>query len=159
MEIEPFRIAVPDAELVDLRERLGRTRWPDAVGTPWQQGTDLGYLRELVAYWRDTYDWRAAEARINAFPQVRVDVGDLTIHALHVRGGPAPLPLVLTHGWPGSIVEMLEIIPMLTDPARFGADPADAFDLWFHRCRATDSPIVRRSRGSASTRSPTVGRR
>lgn len=130
MMIEPFAIAVPQAELDDLRVRLVRTRWPDPGAGGWRDGTDLAYLREVVDYWRDTYDWRRAEVRLNAFPQVRVDCGGIRIHALHVRGtGPAPLPLVMTHGWPGSFVEMLAIAPRLTEPAAYGADPADAFDL------------------------------
>ncbi|MGH7709012.1 MAG: epoxide hydrolase family protein [Vulcanimicrobiaceae bacterium] len=128
--VEPFKIAISDAQLADLAERLARTRWPDSVGEPWVYGTDLGYLRELVAYWRERFDWRAQEARLNAIPQVRVDAGGLNIHCLHVDGrGPAPLPLIVTHGWPGSIVEMLKILPLLTDPANHGGDAADAFDV------------------------------
>src|SRR5439155_1136699 len=96
----------------------------------WTYGTNLAYLRELVAYWRERFDWRAAEARLNALPQFRARVGGLGIHFIHVRGvGPAPLPLVITHGWPGSVAEFVEIIGPLTDPARHGGDPADAFDV------------------------------
>ena len=131
MQTEPFRIAVPDAVLADLRERLARTRLPDEMpGSGWTYGTNLAYLRELVAYWKDRYDWRAAEARLNAFPQFRARVGDLGIHFIHQRGaGPAPLPLLITHGWPGSIAEFAKIIGPLSDPARHGGDPADAFDV------------------------------
>jgi pimeloyl-ACP methyl ester carboxylesterase len=131
MQIEPFRIDVPDAVLADLRDRLARTRFPDEIpGSGWTYGTSLAYARELVAYWRDRFDWRAAEARLNAFPQFRARVGDLLIHYIHQRGvGPAPLPLVITHGWPGSVAEFVEIIGPLTDPARHGGDPADAFDV------------------------------
>ena len=131
MQIEPFRIAVPDAVLADLRERLARTRFPDEIpGSGWTYGTNLGYLRELVAYWRDRFDWRAAEVRLNALPQFRARVGDLGIHFIHQRGvGPAPLPLVITHGWPGSVAEFAEVIGPLTDPARHGGDAADAFDV------------------------------
>jgi pimeloyl-ACP methyl ester carboxylesterase len=131
MHVEPFRNAVPDAVLTDLRERLARTRFPDEVpGSGWTYGTNLAYLRELVAYWRDRYDWRAAEARLNAFPQFRATVGGLGIHFIHARGiGPKPLPLVITHGWPGSVAEFQEIIGPLSDPARHGGDPADAFDV------------------------------
>jgi pimeloyl-ACP methyl ester carboxylesterase len=131
MDIEPFRIAVPDAVLADLRERLARTRFPDEIpGSGWTYGTDLAYLRELVAYWRERYDWRAEEARLNGFRQLRARVGDLRIHLIHERGvGPAPLPLLVTHGWPGSVAEFTEIIGPLTDPARHGGDPADAFDV------------------------------
>lgn len=131
MRIEPFRIAVPDAVLDDLRERLARTRFPDEiVGSGWTYGTDLAYLRDLVTYWKDRYDWRAAEARLNVFPQFRAWIGDLGIHFIHVRGkGPKPFPLVITHGWPGSVAEFVKVIGPLTDPAAHGGDPADAFDL------------------------------
>jgi pimeloyl-ACP methyl ester carboxylesterase len=131
MQIEPFRIAVPDAVLADLRERLARARLPDEIpGSEWTYGTSLSYMRELVAYWRDRYDWRAAEARLNRLRQFLARVGDLRIHFVHERGvGPKPLPLVITHGWPGSIAEFTEIIGPLTDPARHGGDPADAFDV------------------------------
>src|SRR5438093_3937602 len=122
MQIEPFRIAVPDAVLADLRERLARTRLPDEIpGSGWTYGTTLAYLRELVAYWRDRYDWRAEEARLNRLHHYRARVGDLGIHFIHERGvGPAPLPVVITHGWPGSVAEFTEIIGPLADPARHG---------------------------------------
>lgn len=131
MHISPFRIAVPDSVLTDLRERLARTRFPDEVpGSGWGYGSELAYVRELVAYWRDEYDWRAAEARLNAWPQFRAEVDGLGIHFIHVRGtGPKPLPLVITHGWPGSVAEFGEIIGPLTDPAAHGGDAADAFDV------------------------------
>jgi pimeloyl-ACP methyl ester carboxylesterase len=125
MEITPYRIEVPDAVLADLRERLARTRFPDEI-----PGSGWAYLRELVAYWKDRFDWRAAEARLNAFRQIRAKVGGLGIHAIHEKGvGPKPLPLVITHGWPGSIAEFTKIIGPLTDPASHGGDPADAFDV------------------------------
>jgi len=131
MHVEPFRIAVSDAVLADLRERLARTRFPDEIddsgGT---YGTPLAYAKELVAYWRDRYDWRKHEAALNAFPQFRAKVGDLGIHFIHVKGkGPKPFPLVITHGWPGSVAEFTKIIGPLTDPAAHGGDPADAFDV------------------------------
>ncbi len=131
MRIEPFRIAVSDAVLTDLRERLARTRFPDELDDAgWTYGTNLAYLRELVAYWRDRYDWRKEEARLNAFPQFRAQVGDLGIHFIHAKGkGPKPFPLVVTHGWPGSVAEFAKIIGPLTDPAAHGGDPADAFDV------------------------------
>jgi len=128
--VQAFAIEVPQVELDDMRARLERTRWPDAGAGEWRDGTDLAYLRGIVEYWRDAYDWRSAEARLNANPQVRVECGDIGIHALHLRGtGPEPLPLIMTHGWPGSVVEMLDIAPKLTDPAAHGGDPKDAFDL------------------------------
>jgi microsomal epoxide hydrolase len=128
---EPFRLAVEEAAIADLRERLARTRFPDqAPGEPWAYGTDLDYLRALVGYWRDSFDWRAQEARLNAFPQYKMRRGDIDLHFLHVPGnGPAPCPLLLLHGWPGSVFEFLDIIPRLTDPARFGGDPQDAFTI------------------------------
>ncbi len=131
MHTEPFRIAVADEVLLDLQERLSRTRFPDEVAdSGWTYGTDLAYLRELVAYWRTSYDWRAAEARLNRFRQFRARVGGLDIHFIHERGvGSAPFPLVITHGWPGSVAEFTKVIGPLTDPARHGGDPADAFDV------------------------------
>lgn len=131
MHIEPFRIAASDAALADLGERLARTRFPDEIpGSGWDYGSELAYMRELVAYWRERYDWRAAEARLNALPQFRAVVDGLGIHFIHVRGrGPSPLPLVITHGWPGSVAEFVDVIGPLTDPAAHGGDPADAFDV------------------------------
>ena len=131
MHVEPFRLEVSDAVLQDLRQRLARTRFPDEVpGSGWGYGTDLAYLRELVDYWEDHYDWRAAETRLNQWPQFRASVGGLKIHYIHVRGkGPKPMPLVITHGWPGSVAEFAEIIGPLSDPAAHGGDAADAFDL------------------------------
>jgi microsomal epoxide hydrolase len=131
MHVEPFRIEIADIALEDLRQRLSRTRFPDEIpSSGWGYGTDLGYLRDLVTYWRDSYDWRAAEARLNQVPQFRAEVGGLGIHFLHVRGrGPRPMPLVITHGWPGSVTEFLDVIGPLSDPAGHGGDAADAFDL------------------------------
>ncbi len=131
MHVEPFRINVPADVLADLRERLTRTRFPDEVpNSAWDYGTNLAYMRELVAYWKDRYDWRAAEAQLNAFPQYRATVDALKIHFIHVRGvGRHPFPLVITHGWPGSVAEFVGVIGPLTDPARYGGEPADAFDV------------------------------
>ncbi|HLY56108.1 MAG TPA: epoxide hydrolase [Stellaceae bacterium] len=129
--IVPFRVAIDEAALRDLRERLARTRWPDELDAPeWSYGADLGWLRRVTEYWRDGFDWRAAEARINALAQFTAEVEGTSLHFIYERGcGPAPLPLLISHGWPGSFVEMLEIVPMLADPARFGSDPADAFEV------------------------------
>lgn len=128
---EAFTLAVPDAAIADLRDRLARTRFPDqAPGEPWAYGTDLAWMRTLVAYWREHFDWRAQEARLNAFPNYKVPLHGIDLHFLHVPGqGPDPLPLLLLHGWPGSVFEFLDLIPRLTDPARFGGDPADAFTV------------------------------
>jgi pimeloyl-ACP methyl ester carboxylesterase len=127
----PFTLRIPDADIADLRDRLARSRFPDqAPGEPWAYGTDLAYLRGLVEYWCDHFDWRAQEAALNAFPQFRVPLDGIDLHYLHVPGvGPDPMPLLLLHGWPGSVFEFLEIIPRLTDPARFGGDARDAFTV------------------------------
>ncbi|WP_203982123.1 epoxide hydrolase family protein [Sphaerisporangium rufum] len=130
-EIRPFTIDIPQADLDDLRERLARTRLPAEVpGAGWARGVPVDHLKELVAHWGTTYDWRAHEARINAFPQFVTTIDGQDIHFLHVRSPePDALPLVLTHGWPGSIVEFLDVIRPLADPRSCGADPADAFHL------------------------------
>lgn len=127
----PFTLSVPDAEIADLRQRLARTRFPDTPpGDDWTSGTDLTYLRDLVTYWQASFDWRQQEAALNAFPQFSHELDGAPIHFLHVPGqGPSPMPLLLLHGWPGSLFEFLNIIPRLTDPARFGRDPADAFTV------------------------------
>ena len=129
--MKPFRIAVPDEVLTDLRERLGRVRWPDeAPGAPWAYGTDLATMKELVAYWRDGFDWRAQEAALNAWPQFTTELAGVDVHFVHAKGvGPNPLPLLISHGWPGSIVEFQHVLPRLTDPAKFGGDPRDAFTV------------------------------
>jgi pimeloyl-ACP methyl ester carboxylesterase len=127
----PFALHVADADLADLRDRLARTRFPDAApGEAWAFGASLPYMRDLVAYWRDGFDWRAAEARLNAFPQYKLALPDVDLHFLHVPGkGPKPTPLLLMHGWPGSVFEFLDILPRLTDPGAYGGDPADAFTV------------------------------
>jgi pimeloyl-ACP methyl ester carboxylesterase len=129
--IRPFRIDVPQADLDDLRDRLRRTRWPDELpGVGWTRGVPLAYLKELAAYWADGYDWRKQEARLNQLPQFTTTIDGQNIHFLHVPSPePDALPLLLTHGWPGSIVEFLNIIGPLTDPRAHGGDPADAFHL------------------------------
>ncbi|HZD70011.1 MAG TPA: alpha/beta fold hydrolase [Actinomycetes bacterium] len=130
-EVTPFRIEVPEEALRDLRERLRRTRWPEAETVPdWSQGVPLAYLRELCGHWAERYDWRATEGRLNALPQFRTRIEGLGIHFLHVRSPhPGALPLVLTHGWPGSIVEFLKVIGPLADPTVDGGEAADAFDV------------------------------
>jgi len=131
VSLEPFEAHVEQALLDDLSERLRRTRWPDRPpGTAGEAGIALGYLRELVEYWMCGFDWRAAEARLNRFAQFRAALGGGQVHFIHERGqGPQPFPLVITHGWPGSVFEMLELIPRLTDPERFGGRADDSFDV------------------------------
>jgi pimeloyl-ACP methyl ester carboxylesterase len=130
-EMIPFRIDVPDADVADLRERLRQTRWPEAeTVSDWSQGVPLAYLQDLCAYWAEGYDWRAAETRLNALPQFRTEIDGLMIHVIHVRSPhPGALPLILTHGWPGSVIEFGKVIGPLTDPAAHGGDPADAFHV------------------------------
>jgi pimeloyl-ACP methyl ester carboxylesterase len=130
-EVRPFRIDIPQADLEDLQARLNRTRWPDQLpGVGWDYGIPLDYVKELAEYWRASYDWRAHERRLNEFPQFTTTIDGQNVHFLHVRSAePGALPLVMTHGWPGSIVEFIEVIGPLTDPRAHGGDPADAFHL------------------------------
>ena len=130
-KIEPFRIQIPEAELADLRERLARTRWSAEIpGAGWERGVPVGYLRELAGYWAESYDWRKYEAELNGFPQFTTTIDGQNLHFLHVRSPhPGATPLLLIHGWPGSVVEFLDVIAPLTDPVAYGADAADAFHL------------------------------
>jgi len=129
--IESFRVDVPDATLDDLGRRLASTRFPTQIpGAGWDYGTDLDYLRDLVGYWHDGYDWRATEERLNQYEHHTTEIDGQNIHFLHAPSPvPGALPLVLTHGWPGSIVEFLAVIDPLRDPARHGGDTADAFHV------------------------------
>jgi pimeloyl-ACP methyl ester carboxylesterase len=131
MASQPFTLNVPDTAVADLKSRLALTRFPDAApGEPWAFGTSVDYARDLIAYWKDQFDWRAQETALNGFPQFRTTLHDIDLHYLRVPGvGPNPYPLLLLHGWPGSVYEFLDIIPRLTDPARFGGDPKDAFTV------------------------------
>lgn len=131
LPLQPFKIHISDDVLADLHARLDRARWPDELpDSGWRYGTDLSYMKQLVDYWRHQYDWRIHEARLNVFRQFTVSLGGVELHALHVRGvGPKPLPLLLSHGWPGSVWEFHKLIPMLTDPGNHGGDPADAFTV------------------------------
>src|SRR5262245_41877133 len=130
-EVVPFVIDVPEDDLVDLRDRLARTRWPEAEPVDdWSQGVPIGYLRDVCDHWAGTYDWRRCEAQLNACPQLKTTIDGLGIHALHVRSPePDALPLVLTHGWPGSVVEFLKVIGPLADPVAHGGAAADAFHV------------------------------
>ncbi len=129
--ITPFRIEIPERELDDLRRRLRQTRWPEPEAVDdWSQGIPLAYVRDLCEYWLGRYDWRACEASLNRFPQFRTEIDGLSIHFQHVRSPHADaLPLVMTHGWPGSIVEFRKVIEPLTDPTAYGGEATDAFHV------------------------------
>jgi pimeloyl-ACP methyl ester carboxylesterase len=129
--IRPFRVEIPESALQDLRDRLRNTRWPEAeTVSDWSQGIPLSYTQELCRYWSDEYDWRATEQRLNSFPQFHTEIDGLDIHFIHVRSPhKGALPLLITHGWPGSVVEFLRVIGPLADPVSYGGDAADAFDV------------------------------
>jgi microsomal epoxide hydrolase len=129
--IRPFRLAVSDEAIADLHARLVRTRWPDEVNdSAWSYGVGIDYLKELTRYWRKQFDWRAAESRINALPQFVTAIDGLDLHFVHFRSRHADAtPLLIAHGWPGSVVEFMELIPRLTDPERFGGTARDAFHV------------------------------
>lgn len=128
--MKPFRIEISDHALNDLAARLRHTRWPEDLGFGWERGVPEGYLRELVRYWGEEYDWRAAETKLNSYPQFTTEIDDATIHYVHVKSPePNAVPLLLTHGWPSSFVEFLGVIGPLSDPRAHGLDPSLAFDL------------------------------
>jgi len=131
MPMNPFQISVPDSVLDDLRDRLARTRFPDQLDdAEWRYGTELNYLRELCAYWRDEFDWRKQEALLNRFDQYTTEINGAKVHFIHQRSAEQEaVPLVITHGWPGSIFEFWKIIGPLTDPRSHGRQPADAFHV------------------------------
>jgi pimeloyl-ACP methyl ester carboxylesterase len=131
MSIEPFTIPFSQPAVDDLRDRLRRTRWPDEIpGASWEHGVDLRFLQQICGYWRDRFNWKAQVERFSTFHHYRYSSENLRIHFIHERGkGPAPIPLILTHGWPGSFLEMMRIIPLLTDPASYGGSSSDAFDV------------------------------
>lgn len=130
-EIQPFKIDIPQSDVDDLKQRLAHTRWPDAETVDdWSQGIPLSYLQEVCAYWEKEYDWRDREARLNRFPQFKTKIDGLDIHFIHVRSPePNAVPLIMTHGWPGSIVEFQKVIEPLTNPAAHGGDAKDAFHV------------------------------
>lgn len=129
--IEPFAIEASDEQLADLADRLARTRWPDPETVDdASQGVPLAWLRDMVGYWAQGYDWRERERRLNQWPQLRTEIDGLAIHAVHVRSPePGATPLVMTHGWPGSVAEFAKVLGPLTDPRGHGGDPADAFEV------------------------------
>lgn len=130
-DIRSFRIDIPQAQLDELRARLAATRWPDELpGVGWSRGVPVAYLKDLAEYWRTAYDWRAHEAALNAYPQYMTTIDGQNIHFLHVRSPePDATPLMLLHGWPGSVVDFLDVVGPLSDPRAHGGDPADAFHL------------------------------
>lgn len=131
MSLATFTIPFSQRDLDDLRARLERTRWPDSVpNSAWEYGVDLHFLQDICRYWRDEFDWKHQVEKFSAFHHYRYISDRLGIHFIHELGkGPSPIPLILTHGWPGSFIEMLRIVPLLTDPAAHGGDAADAFDV------------------------------
>ena len=130
-KLRPFQVSVIDSVLKDLQKRLLNTRLPDEPPLDtWSTGTSVTYIKQLLDYWRDGFDWRAQEERLNAFRQFTVPLAGIDVHFIHEEGkGPNPMPLLMCHGWPGSVMEFYKLLPMLTDPARFGGDPADAFSV------------------------------
>jgi pimeloyl-ACP methyl ester carboxylesterase len=129
--MHPYRIDIPQADIDELRRRLATTRWPvELADDGWDRGVPVSYLKELAEYWRTTYDWRAAEAELNRYPQFLTEIDGARVHFLHVRSPwPDARPLLISHGWPGSVAEFLDVIGPLTDPAAYGGDPADAFHV------------------------------
>jgi pimeloyl-ACP methyl ester carboxylesterase len=128
---EPFKISVPDDEIMDLRTRLASTRWPgDFANDDWRYGTKESWLKDIVSYWINDYDWRSVEAEMNSYPQFKVEIDGIAIHYMHVKGtGATSAPIILTHGWPWTFWDWREVVDRLTDPARFGGNPQDSFDV------------------------------
>ena len=129
--IRPFRVNVPEADLADLRRRLAATRWPDKeTVADLSQGPQLAEVKELVRYWGNGYDWRKAEAKLNALPQFITNIDGVDIHFIHIRSRhPNAMPLLVAHGWPGSVFEQIKLIGPLTDPTKYGGRAEDAFDV------------------------------
>ena len=163
MDIKPFTVGLRPAVLDDLRERLENTRWPDEVsGAGWDYGTNLGFMRSLIDYWHEDFDWPAQERALNALPHFLAEIDGQDIHFIHARGrGPKPLPIIITHGWPSSFVEMLKLIPLLAVPGAHGGDPADAHagpHINPHACANRSEPLIgARVPGPACRLRPTGG--
>jgi hypothetical protein len=154
--LERFTIDVPEAVLRDLDERLARTRWPDQLpGTGWNYGADTAYLRELVDYWQREYDWRAEERRLNRFEHYRASIDGTRIHFVHAKSrDPNAIPVLLLHGWPSTFVQMLDLIPLLTDPAAHGLPGAPSFHVVAASLPGFGSRTSRRSPAWVSRRAP-----
>ena len=131
MTVQPYQIHIPQVTLNDLRECLADTRWTDETeGAGWDQGSNLAYMKELADYWQNQYDWRAQEAKLNSFNWFKANINGEEIRFIHERGkGANPTPIILFHGWPDSIMRYLKLIPLLTDPASYGGNPNDSFDV------------------------------
>ena len=131
MEPTPFKIRIPLSTISDLNRRLGQTRWPDEIADQgWESGANLAYMKELVHYWRTQFNWQKEEEKINSFSHFLLELDDQVVHFVYERGdGPNPIPIIITHGWPGSFLEMLKIIPLLTNPTRSGGSETDSFDV------------------------------
>jgi hypothetical protein len=158
-DVVSFRIDVPQADIEDLRDRLRRTRWPEAETVEdWSQGTPLAYARELCRYWLDEYDWATAQARLNRFPQFRTTIDGLDIHFVHVRSPHEDaVPLVMTHGWPGSVVEFAKVIEPLTDPWRSVGALVTRSTWCAQRCQDSGSAASRRGPDGARSASRIPG--
>lgn len=131
MNIQPFEVHIPNTILNDLQDRLAHIRWPDEIpDSGWNYGTNLGYLKELVDYWQHKFEWREQEVKLNKFDQFKAQVDGVNIHFIHTRGKSAnPIPIILTHGWPDTFYRFHKVIPMLTDPEKFGGKAEDSFDV------------------------------
>lgn len=153
--IRPFTVSIPQGNLDDLRDRIAATRWPDRETVDDQtQGIQLAKIKPLIEYWGTGYDWRKAEASLNALPQFMTTIDGVDIHFIHVRSRHSDaMPLIMTHGWPGSVLELLKTVGPLTDPTAHGGSAEDAFDLVLPQCRVSASPASRRSPAGARTAS------
>ncbi len=158
-EIRPFCVEIPQADLDDLKERLGRARWPEELpGIGWTRGVSLDYLKDLVDYWANGFDWRVHEAKINELPHFTTTIDGQNVHFLHVRSPESgALPLVICHGYPGSVIEFMNIIGPLTDPVSHGGDAADAFHVVAPSLPGFGFSTPVRAPGTSSS-SPTVRR-
>ena len=147
--MEPFFLPYSRPAVEDLRERLRRTRWPDEIaGAAWEYGFDLAFLQEICHYWDSEFDWESQVRQLSELPHFRYLADGVGIHFIHAHGkGPDPIPLILTHGWPGSFLEMLRILPLLTDRPRTGVTPPTRSTSWFPPCPATGSRIGRKNGG------------